>query len=225
MISVAIDGPAGAGKSTIARAAAAAFGFRYVDTGAIYRTIALAVSLSGTDPGDKAAVISLLPGLNIDMCYSASGEQCMYLNGEDVSKSIRQPEISMLSSTVSAIPEVRQFLTEMQRSMARKYDVIMDGRDIGTVILPDADLKIFLTASARERARRRFIQSGGESFESVLADIIRRDEQDTKRAAAPLKPAVDAVILDTSDMSEKTATDEVCRLITAKTGAVPKAGA
>ena len=222
MISVAIDGPSGAGKSTISRKAAELYGFIYVDTGAIYRTIGLASKLYGIDADNSAAVVEMLPKLSIKMMYNDAGEQRMYLDGNDVSRDIRLPEVSMLASKVSAIPEVRAFLVEMQRSMAREHDVIMDGRDIGTVILPDADLKIFLTADAEDRARRRYddlTAKGVEcSFDEVLADMIKRDEQDTARAAAPLKPADDAVLLDTSGNTLGQSIEAVCGLISEKTG-------
>lgn len=222
MISIAIDGPSGAGKSTISRKAAELFGFIYVDTGAIYRTIGLAASRRGVDIGDKDAVMAMLPKLNIELKYNAAGEQCMLLDGEDVSRDIRLPEVSMLASSVSAIAEVRQYLVEMQRDMARRYNVIMDGRDIGTVILPDADLKIFLTADVEDRARRRYDELRGKgssvSFDEVLADMLRRDEQDTLRAAAPLRAADDAVCLDTSGYTLNESIGEVCRLISEATG-------
>lgn len=222
MISVAIDGPSGAGKSTISRKAAELYGFIYVDTGAIYRTIGLASKLYGIDADNSAAVVEMLPKLSIKMMYNDAGEQRMYLDGNDVSRDIRLPEVSMLASKVSAIPEVRAFLVEIQRSMAREHDVIMDGRDIGTVILPDADLKIFLTADAEDRARRRYDEltaKGVEcSFDEVLADMIKRDEQDTARAAAPLKPADDAVLLDTSGNTLGQSIEAVCGLISEKTG-------
>ena len=226
MISIAIDGPSGAGKSTISRAAAKLFGFIYVDTGAIYRTIGLAAKLRGIDVSDNDTVISMLPELRIELRYNDSGEQCMLLDGADVSRDIRLPEVSMLASKVSAIPEVREYLVDMQRKMAELHDVIMDGRDIGTVILPNADLKIFLTAGAEDRARRRYeelLQKGVETtFESVLDELIKRDEQDTMRAAAPLKAADDAVILDTSGNTLEKSVSEVCRLISEKTGLEPK---
>ncbi len=226
MISIAIDGPSGAGKSTISRAAAKLFGFIYVDTGAIYRTIGLAAKLRGIDVSDNDTVISMLPELRIELRYNDSGEQCMLLDGADVSRDIRLPEVSMLASKVSAIPEVREYLVDMQRKMAELHDVIMDGRDIGTVILPNADLKIFLTAGAEDRARRRYeelLQKGVETtFESVLDELIKRDEQDTMRAAAPLKAADDAVILDTSGNTLEKSVSEVCRLISENTGLEPK---
>ena len=205
LISIAIDGPSGAGKSSLARRCAEAFGFLYADTGAIYRTVGLAAVRSGTDRKNEKEVSELLRSLNIEMKYSEEGEQRMLLNGEDVSDVIRMPEVSISASDVSALPCVRQFLMEMQRELARSHSVIMDGRDIGTVVLPDADLKIFLTASAEARADRRVKQleeKGIKSdFETVLADIRYRDEQDTNRATAPLRKADDAVLLDTTDLS------------------------
>lgn len=222
MISIAIDGPSGAGKSTISRKAAEKFGFIYVDTGAIYRTIGLATKIRGVSLDDTAAVVALLPTLEIELKYNDAGEQHMYLDGNDVSRDIRLPEVSMLASKVSAIPAVREFLVDMQRGMAEKYDVIMDGRDIGTVILPNADLKIFLTADVRDRARRRYEElraKGTEKpFDEVLAEMEKRDEQDTQRAAAPLKAADDAVLLDTSGNTLEESIDEVCRLISEKMG-------
>jgi len=222
MISIAIDGPSGAGKSTISRKAAEKFGFIYVDTGAIYRTIGLATKIRGVSLDDTAAVVALLPTLEIELKYNDAGEQHMYLDGNDVSRDIRLPEVSMLASKVSAIPAVREFLVDMQRGMAEKYDVIMDGRDIGTVILPNADLKILLTADVRDRARRRYeeLRAKGmeKPFDEVLAEMEKRDEQDTQRAAAPLKAADDAVLLDTSGNTLEESIDEVCRLISEKTG-------
>ena len=205
IISIAIDGPSGAGKSTLARRCAAAFGFLYADTGAIYRTVGLAAVRKGIDRKDGQAVAGLLPGLKIEMKYDAQGEQRMYLNGEDVSDAIRMPEISLAASDVSSLPVVRQFLLEMQRGLARTQSVLMDGRDIGTVVLPDADLKVFLTASAEERARRRVLQleekGVTEDYEKVLQEIRYRDEQDMNRETAPLRQAEDAVLLDTTDLS------------------------
>lgn len=222
MISIAIDGPSGAGKSTISRKAAEIFGFIYVDTGAIYRTIGLASKIRGISLDDKAAVMEMLTKLNIELKCNESGEQHMYLDGKDVSRDIRLPEVSMLASKVSAIPEVRAFLVDMQRDMAKKYDVIMDGRDIGTVILPDADLKIFLTADVNDRAQRRYeeLRTKGmlTPFDEVLAEMKQRDEQDTLRAAAPLKAAEDAVMLDTSGNTLEQSIAEVCRLIADRTG-------
>ncbi len=202
-IAVAIDGPSGAGKSTLARMTAKHFGFIYVDTGALYRTVGLYVLRSGADPKDADAVTALLPKINVELGYDSEGVQRMYLNGEDVSGDIRLPEVSMAASDVSAIPSVRAFLLDTQRSLAERYDVIMDGRDIGTVVLPNARLKIFLTASAMERARRRFRElreKGVETdFDTVLRDIELRDRNDSSRPIAPLRPAEDAVIVDTTE--------------------------
>lgn len=202
MIHIAIDGPAGAGKSTIARALAAQIGFIYVDTGALYRTVGLFMLRAGVDPADAEAVVPRLDGVQIALTFS-EGEQHVLLSGEDVSEAIRTPEVSMAASAVSAIPAVRAFLLSLQKELAAANNVIMDGRDIGTVILPDAQLKIFLTASPQARAQRRFaqLQEKGEavSYDEVLRDIQKRDEQDMTRAAAPLKPAPDARLVDTSD--------------------------
>lgn len=203
--SIAIDGPSGAGKSTMARKLAADFGFIYVDTGAIYRTVGLAAYRAGIDRHDEPAVKALLPKLSIEMRYNEAGEQRMFLDGEDVSETIRMPEISICASDVSSLPAVRSFLLEMQRKLAREHNVVMDGRDIGTVVLPDADLKIFLTASAEQRAKRRMLELEAKgvdaSFDEVLKDIEYRDDQDTKRAAAPLRAAEDAVRVDTSSLN------------------------
>ena len=222
LISVAIDGPSGAGKSTVAKAIAKQFGFIYVDTGAIYRTVGLAAQHANVDSKDAAGVIALLPDIHIDIAYDEEGTQRMLLNGTDVSGEIRTPRSSIYASDVSALPEVRAFLMEMQREMARKHAVIMDGRDIGTVVLPDAELKIFLTASAEERARRRFLelQKKGDpsTMEEVLRDIRYRDEQDSSRAAAPLKPAEDAVYLDTSDLDFESSVAAVAALVRERTG-------
>ena len=219
-IAVAIDGPSGAGKSTIARAAAKALGFVYVDTGAMYRTIGLAVSRQGIAIGEPEKVLPLLSdSLRIELAYDDEGVQHVLLCGEDVSSLIRTPEMSMYASFVSAIPEVRAFLLETQRGMARTQNVIMDGRDIGTVILPDARVKIFLTASAQARAQRRLLelQEKGETvtFEEVLSDMVQRDKQDAERTAAPLRQAEDAVLLDTSDLTLEQSIDAVLELIRA----------
>lgn len=219
---IAIDGPSGAGKSSLARAAAAQFGFIYVDTGAIYRTVGLAAYRRGLDRHDENAVKAMLPELKIEMRYNEAGEQRMFLNGDDVSAEIREPEISICASDVSALPAVRAFLLEMQRHMAREHSVIMDGRDIGTVVLPQAELKIFLTASAKARAARRLLElrrKGIESsFEEVLRDIEYRDEQDTARAAAPLKKADDAVLVDTSDIDFEQSLTRLCGIIEERLG-------
>ena len=176
-ITVAIDGPSGAGKSTIARAAARRFGLIYVDTGAIYRTVGLACERAGADCSDTAAVQALLPELKIELAYDAAGEQRMLLNGEDVSDTIRLPEVSLLASRVSALPVVRTFLLDMQRDLARTHSAVMDGRDIGTVVLPDAGLKIFLSASAECRAQRRYRQLQEKGIEEPYADVLRELEQ------------------------------------------------
>ena len=203
MISVAIDGPAGAGKSTLARRLAADLGYIYVDTGAMYRTIGLYALRKGCDPKDNASVNALLPriGLRLD---SVEGEQHIYLNGEDVSTAIRTEEAGMAASAVGANPEVRAFLLDLQRNMAKTQNVLMDGRDIGTVVLPDATVKIFLTAAPEARAARRWKEYQAKGidtpYEEVLEDVKKRDYQDTHRAAAPLKQAEDAVLLDTSDL-------------------------
>ncbi len=203
--SIAIDGPSGAGKSTMAKRLAAELGYLYVDTGAIYRTLGLHALRCGADPADEAGVVPLLPQAVISMAYGEDGLQHMYLGGEDVTGAIRAPEVSAAASRVSAIPAVRAFLLEMQRDMARHDNVIMDGRDIGTVVLPAADVKIFLVASPEARARRRYLElqeRGVEtSFEQVLHDIIERDRRDSSRAAAPLKRAEDAVLVDTTEYS------------------------
>ena len=215
--SVAIDGPAGAGKSTIAKAAAARYGFIYVDTGAIYRTVGLAAKRAGVEPRDEAGVLDLLPTLSIRFDYGEDGAQRMFLNGEDVSALIRTPEISMYASAVSAIPGVRAYLLDMQRNMAKTTSVVMDGRDIGTVVLPDAGLKIFLTASVEERAKRRLAELAAKgdpsTYEEVLADMAQRDENDTNRAAAPLRAAEDAVRVDTSALTLEESIEHICALI------------
>lgn len=213
-ITVAIDGPSGAGKSTIASAAAKRFGLLYVDTGAIYRTVAYAVHQAGADCRNEAAVASLLPDIHIRMAYDDSGVQRMYLEDTDVSDVIRTPEISKLASQVSAHASVRAFLLDMQRNLAAAHSVIMDGRDIGTVVLPDAGLKIFLSASAERRAERRWkeLHEKGidEPLEQVLQEIEKRDYDDMHRAVAPLRAAKDAVHVDTSDLTLAESVDAVC---------------
>lgn len=203
MVSVAIDGPSGAGKSSMARRLAAELGYTYVDTGAMYRAVGLYALRAGKDPADNAAVEALLPQVHLDILLK-DGTQHVLLNGEDVSAAIRAEEVGMAASAVGANPAVRAFLLDTQRSLAKSRDVLMDGRDIGTVVLPDATVKIFLTASPEARAQRRFaeLQAKGEQadFETVLADIRRRDDQDTHRAAAPLRQAEDAVLVDTSEL-------------------------
>ena len=203
MVSVAIDGPAGAGKSTLARRLAAEMGYIYVDTGAMFRTIGLYALRAGKDPKDNEAVNALLPEIELHFAF-IDGEQHVYLKEEDVSTAIRTEEVGMAASAVGANPAVRAFLLGMQRDMAKKQDVLMDGRDIGTVVLPNATVKIFLTASAEARAQRRakeLAEKGQPAdFATVLADIRQRDYQDTHRAIAPLKQADDAILVDTSDI-------------------------
>lgn len=202
--SIAVDGPSGAGKSTLAKAVASRLGILYVDTGAIYRTIGCFVRRKGINPKDRTQIISVLPEIHVDMVYSDDGLQHMLLNGEDVTSEIREPEISMYASDVSAIPEVRDYLLEMQRSLARTRSLIMDGRDIGTVVLPHADVKIYLTAAVEKRAERRMkelIERGTpRPFEEVLHEMKERDWADSHREIAPLRQADDAVLVDTSDI-------------------------
>lgn len=203
-VSVAIDGPSGAGKSTIAKAVARALGYTYVDTGAIYRTVGVYVYEKGVSPKDAAAVTALLPDIKIEI-VPRDDAQHMILNGRDVTDKIREHVISQYASDVSAIPAVRAFLLDMQRAFAASGNVIMDGRDIGTVVLPDATVKIFLSADATERARRRHreLSEKGQDipFETVLADLEARDANDAGRAVAPLVPAKDAVLADTTQLT------------------------
>lgn len=221
MVSVAIDGPAGAGKSTLARRLAAELGYIYVDTGAMFRTIGLYALRAGKDPKDNEAVNALLPEISLKFAF-IEGEQHIYLNGEDVSTAIRTEEVGMAASAVGANPEVRAFLLGMQRDMAKTQDVLMDGRDIGTVVLPDATVKIFLTASPEARATRRwkeYQQKGVEvSYEEVLADVRQLDYQDTHRAAAPLRQADDAQLLDTSEMNFEQSLEAMKKMIVEKVG-------
>ena len=215
--SIAVDGPAGAGKSSLSKKLAAAYGLVYLDTGAIYRTVGLACYRRGIDRKDEAAVSAVLPDLDIQISYDEQGLQRMILNGEDVSEAIRMPEISICASDVSALPACRAYLLDMQRRFAREYNVILDGRDIGTVVLPNADLKIYLTASSEARAQRRFLELQGKGveadYEQVLRDIILRDEQDMNRAVAPLRQADDAVLVDTSELNLEESLEALCRLV------------
>ena len=218
--SIAVDGPSGAGKSSLAKAIAAELHILYVDTGAIYRTIGCYARRKGVETADTEAVIALLPEVEIGMRYDAQGLQHMLLHGEDVTEEIRLPEMSLYASAVSAIPEVRAFLLEMQRDMAKTQNILMDGRDIGTVVLPNATVKIFLTASPEARATRRwkeYQQKGIDTpYEDVLADVKQRDYQDTHRAAAPLKQADDAVLLDTSELNFEQSFEAMKKIITEK---------
>lgn len=201
-ISIAIDGPAGAGKSTIAKKLAVKLGCIYVDTGALYRTIAYSLLKSGKDYNDVATVVAHLPNISVNIAYKGD-TQIVLLDGEDVSSFIRTPEVSNVASVTSAIPEVRAYLLGLQRRLAEENSVVMDGRDIATVVLPNAKVKIFLTASPEERARRRFVELKEKgidaNYEEVLADIKDRDYRDSHREIAPLKQADDAVLVDTTD--------------------------
>lgn len=219
MVNVAVDGPAGAGKSTVARGAAERLGYIYVDTGALYRTVALSAQRSEI-LGDSEKIINMLRNITVELKFDESGEQRVYLNGEDVSAFIRTPEISMAASKVSQIPAVRDFLLELQRSIARSNNVIMDGRDIGTVVLPDADVKIFLTASPECRAQRRYkelIEKGEDvKYEDVLKDVNDRDYQDSHREIAPLRPTADSVMADTTGKALAESVDMVVKIIEEK---------
>lgn len=201
-IAIAIDGPAGAGKSTIARLAAKELGFIYVDTGALYRAIGLAAQRRSIASSDIPSVTAMLDEITVELAFNDKGEQIVLLDGEDVSGFIRTPEISMMASAVSAIPAVRAYLLDLQRDIARKNNVVMDGRDIGTVVLPDAKIKIFLSASPECRAQRRYDELIGKgmevSYDDVLRDVIDRDYADSHREIAPLKPAEGAIMVDTS---------------------------
>ena len=220
--SIAVDGPSGAGKSTLAKALARELNIIYVDTGAIYRTIGLEVFRRGLDPKNEAEVSAILPELSIRMEYEDDGLQHMFLNGEDVTADIRLPSISLYASDVSALPAVRAFLLEMQRELARRNCVIMDGRDIGTVVLPDAEVKIYLTASAEERAKRRFLElaarGAGKTYQEVLEEQRLRDDNDMHRAIAPLKPAEDSVIVDTTELDFEQSKQAVLSIIRERVG-------
>lgn len=219
---MAVDGPSGSGKSTLARAAAKKLKFIYVDTGAIYRTVGLHALRRDVPPRDAAAVSALLPEIGITLTYDEGGLQRMLLNGEDVTDLIRTQEVSMAASAVSTHPAVRSFLLDMQRDMAKKHSVIMDGRDIGTVVLPNADVKIFLTAGSEVRARRRWLelQQRGtpEDFDQILRQTRERDAQDASRAVAPLRPAEDAVTLDTTELDLEQSLKRVIEIIRERTG-------
>ncbi len=216
---IAIDGPAGAGKSTIAREAAKQLGFIYVDTGALYRSIGLYALRKGIETTDANGVIGILPEIDVQLRY-VDGAQRVILNGDDVSEAIRKPECSMAASNVSAIPDVRKFLLDLQQKMAAENDVIMDGRDIGTVILPNADVKIFLTATPEERANRRFkeLVEKGENpdYDELLKEINQRDYNDSHREIAPLKQADDAILFDTTKLGKDEVVSELIRIIAEK---------
>lgn len=218
---IAIDGPSGAGKSSVAKAVAAKLGIVYVDTGALYRTVGYYVRSQGVTREDVAGIIACLPHIHIEVRYE-KGAQHVYLNGEDLGDRIREPEISMYASAVSAVPEVRSFLLDTQRDIAAKNSVIMDGRDIGTVILPHAEVKVFLTASDEARARRRTaeLQAKGMEvcFEDVLRDMRERDEKDRNREVAPAVAAPDAILLDNSDMTVEETADAILVLAQRVTG-------
>lgn len=222
MISIAIDGPAGAGKSSICRRLAEELHYLHVDTGAIYRAVGLFMLRRHKNPADPAEVLPLLPQVKIDLQF-VGGEQRILLNGEDVSEAIRLPEASAAASAVSALPEVRAYLLEQQRSLARQHDVIMDGRDIGTVVLPHATIKIYLTAAPEERARRRWLQQRSkgieESYEEVLAAVKKRDYDDSHRAAAPLCRAEDAWLCDSTHLDFEETVAAMLAYIRQKTGA------
>ena len=219
VINVAIDGPAGAGKSTVSRGAAKQLGFVYVDTGALYRAVGVNALRKGINTRDKSAVAESINGISVDLVFE-NGEQKVLLNGENVSAEIRTPPASMAASDVSAVPEVRAFLFDLQKNIAAKTNCIMDGRDIGTVVLPDAQVKIFLTASPEERATRRYrelVEKGSEvSYKEVLEDLIERDYNDSHREIAPLKPAEDGVIFDTTGFTLEESIKEIVRIVKEK---------
>lgn len=216
-IAVALDGPAGAGKSSIAKRAAAALDFIYVDTGALYRTIGLAASRRGVVPVASPEVEELLSTINVDLTFNEKGDQVVLLDGEDVSGVIRTPEASMMASKISAIPAVRAYLLDLQRNMAKTHNVIMDGRDIGTVVLPDAQVKIFLTASPEARTQRRYkelVEKGMDvKYEDILQDVITRDYNDTHRETAPLKPAEGCVMVDTTELDFEQSVEKIISVI------------
>ncbi len=216
-ISIALDGPAGAGKSTIAKEAAKALDYIYVDTGALYRTIGLAATRNNVEPKPSQEVDDLLDSIKVELTFNEEGGQVVLLDGEDVSDEIRTPQASMMASKISAIPSVRAYLLDLQRDIARSNNIIMDGRDIGTVVLPNANVKIFLTASPQARATRRFkelIQKGTDvKYEDVLKDVEERDYNDSHRATAPLKPAEDSILVDTTELDFEQSVNKIISTI------------
>ncbi|MCI6615981.1 (d)CMP kinase [Ruminococcus sp.] len=216
-VAIALDGPAGAGKSSIAKRAAKALDFIYVDTGALYRTIGLAATRKGVEPKPSDEVEKLLNEITVDLTFNDKGEQIVLLDGEDVSGLIRTPEASMMASKISAVPSVRAYLLDLQRNMAKSHNVIMDGRDIGTVVLPDANVKIFLTASPEARAQRRYkelCEKGMDvKYEDILNDVITRDYNDTHRQTAPLKPAEGCVMVDTTELDFEQSVEKIISVI------------
>lgn len=216
-VAIALDGPAGAGKSSIAKRAAKALDYIYVDTGALYRTIGLAATRKGVEPTPSDEVEQLLSEITVDLTFNDKGEQIVLLDGEDVSGLIRTPEASMIASKISAVPSVRAYLLDLQRSMAKSHNVIMDGRDIGTVVLPDAKVKIFLTASPEARAQRRYkelCEKGMDvKYEDILNDVITRDYNDTHRETAPLKPAEGCVMVDTTELDFEQSVEKIISVI------------
>lgn len=219
MYSIAIDGPSGAGKSTLAKALAKELSFLYVDTGAIYRTVGLFAKINGIDPSDEKTLSAKFDDINIKLVWK-DGTQHVILNGGDVSELIRTPEMSMYASAVSALPAVRAFLLEMQRNFSKENNVIMDGRDIGTVVLPDADVKLFLVADPENRARRRYEElcAKGQTvtYQDVLSDMIQRDKNDSERAAAPCVAAPDAILFDNSGLTPEETTKKALEIINEK---------
>lgn len=216
-IAVALDGPAGAGKSSIAKKAAKALDYIYIDTGALYRTIGLAASRNNVEPKPSQEVEDLLSKIKVELTFNEKGEQIVLLDNEDVSGLIRTPEASMMASKISAIPSVRTYLLDLQRNMAKTNNVIMDGRDIGTVVLPDAQVKIFLTASPEIRAERRYkelLEKGMDvNYDDILKDVIDRDYNDTHRETAPLKPAEGCIIVDTTDINFEQSVEKIISVI------------
>ncbi|WP_293972727.1 (d)CMP kinase [uncultured Ruminococcus sp.] len=216
-VAIALDGPAGAGKSSIAKRAAKALDFIYVDTGALYRTIGIAATRKGVEPKPSLEVEKLLSEITVDLTFNDKGEQVVLLDGEDVSGLIRTPEASMMASKISAVPSVRAYLLDLQRNMAKSHNVIMDGRDIGTVVLPDAKVKIFLTASPKARAERRYkelCEKGMDvKYEDILNDVITRDYNDSHRETAPLKPAEGCVMVDTTELDFEQSVEKIISVI------------